>query len=52
MHYLIYYNGTPFYTNWFTVENNYVDGMVVFDLLNHEYTNDGKEWKEITEDHL
>lgn len=42
----------PFYTNWFDAENNFVEGMTVFNLLTHCYTTNGKDWKEITQDHL
>ncbi len=42
----------PFYTNWFDAENNFVDGMVVFNLLNHTYTTDGINWYKVKQDHL
>lgn len=42
----------PFYTNWFDVENRYVEGMIVFNLLVHMYTKDGINWQEIIQDHL
>ena len=42
----------PFTTDWFDAENNYVEGMIVFDLVNWSYTTDGKNWKYITFDHL
>ena len=45
-------NIKPFLTNYYSYENNYVENMIVFDLLNSEYTIDGINWLEITEDHL
>lgn len=44
----------PFLTNWYTHDNvfNIDVGMVVFDLVNRKYTNDGTQWKPIEEDHL
>ncbi len=52
MNYLILRDGEAFYTNWFDYENNYNDGMVVFNLLTDTYTTDGINWKEIEQDHL
>lgn len=52
MRYLILHNNEAFYTNWLDVDNNYVEGMVVFDLLRDEFTTDGINTKEIEEDHL
>lgn len=52
MNYLIYHDNTAFYTNWFDAENNYVAGMVVFNLLSGKFTEDGINWKDITQDHL
>jgi hypothetical protein len=52
MNYLIYYEGTPFYTNWFDSDNNFIDGMVVFNLLSRQYTINGKNWIDIKQDHL
>lgn len=45
---------TPFYTNWFDTQNHFNDslGMVVYDLVNHSYTDDGQNWLPIIEDHL
>ena len=44
----------PFFTDSYTDENNFTYGceMVVFDLFNHTYTNDGVMWQEIEIDHL
>lgn len=44
----------PFYTEWFNPENHFNKeaGMIVFDLLNHIYTTDGKIWNPIPKDHL
>lgn len=55
MQYLIICDGfAPAYTKWFDAENNFnADvNMVVFDLFNHQYTDDGKTWKDISFDHL
>jgi len=55
MKYLIITNdGEPFYTNWFEAENhfNIEVGMVVIDLVNSLYTNNGTHWEPIEEDHL
>lgn len=52
MNYLILHEGKAFYTNWYDFENNYVPGMVVFNLLSNEYTTDGTTWKPIEQDHL
>lgn len=44
----------PFYTNWFDAENHFrqdID-MVVFNLLSHKYTTNGKDWLDIKQDHL
>ena len=43
---------TPFYTNWFDAENNFSDGMVVYNLLSGRFTKDGKTWFEILVDSL
>jgi hypothetical protein len=45
-------NTKPFFTNYYSYENNYVDNMIVYDLFNSEYTIDGINWLEIDEDHL
>lgn len=52
MNYLILHNNEAFYTNWFEAENNYVEGMVVFNLLSDKYTIDGINWIKIEEDSL
>ena len=53
MKYLIYKQGhEPFFTKWFEVENNFAEGMVVFDIINCEYTDDGENWKKIGLDQL
>ena len=41
MKYLILHDGEAFYTDWFSVENNYIPGMVVFDLVADVFTDDG-----------
>ena len=52
MNYLIIGAGDPFYTNWFDYENNYVPGMIIFNLLTAKHTEDGINWKDTTQDHL
>ena len=47
-------NNTPFFTEWFDVENHFnkdVD-MAVYDLSENRYTTDGVNWNRIMEDHL
>lgn len=44
-------NEVPFLSKWFSIENNYVAGMIVYDLLNFTYY-DGTDLKEINYDHL
>ena len=50
--YLIIHDGNPFYTNLYKYENNYVDGMVVIDILNHKYSSDGRNFYDIEQGHL
>ena len=54
--YLVLDKENPFfrvyYSNHFDTENFFIDIMIVFDLHNHTYTEDGKEWKEISTDHF
>lgn len=53
MRYLVTLEGwEPFMTDWFDPENNYLPGMVVYDLIDMVYTADGHNWKRITKDHL
>lgn len=53
MKYLIYIPGSePFFTNVFDAKNNFVDGMVVFNVYQYIYTTDGVNWARITEDKL
>ena len=53
MKYLVTIKGsTPFLTKWFDIENNYMEGMIVYDLAKLEYTTDGENWNEIEIDHL
>jgi len=52
MTYLIFFEGKAFYTNWFGVDNNYSEGMVVWNLKKHTYTMDGVNWTDITFDLL
>ena len=42
----------PFFTSWFDVENNYSEGMIVFDLDFQTYTSDGVFWFGIKKDVL
>ncbi|NLH45600.1 MAG: hypothetical protein GX451_05685 [Acholeplasmataceae bacterium] len=54
MRYLITYKDPgvePFITQWFH-EGVFTPGMVVYDLLENEYTTDGKTWIAINEDCL
>jgi len=50
--YLIWHNGTAFFTRWYDYENNYMAGMVAFDLMKGLFTTDGTNWQDIPEDHL
>lgn len=52
MKYLVLHKGEAFYTNWFSKENNYETGMIVFNMENNTYTTDGDKWKKIEQDHL
>lgn len=55
MRYLITFNDDrvkPFFTDWFEPENNFVDGMTIFDMYAFKYSTDGNNWKEIMHDHL
>jgi len=55
MRYLITMNGNPpFLTKWFEYDNHWQDGinMVVCDLQNLTYTQDGKTWHPIEQDQL
>lgn len=42
----------PYYTHWFSLENNYTEGMIVVDLLNNVMSKDATRWDDIAEDHL
>ncbi len=45
MNYLITIDGhDPYFTKYFTYEDNYLLGMKVYDLSNRRYTINGKEW--------
>ena len=52
--YLVIIENEPFYTHWFDAENNFNNevNMIVIDFHKNVYTDDGINWKEITEDHL
>lgn len=45
-------NQEPFLTNWYDYENNYSEGMIVYDLETYKFTIDGKTWNDIMEDSL
>lgn len=45
-------NQHPFLTDWYSFENNYVPGMIVYDLARFMYTPDGFNWISIKQDHL
>lgn len=45
-------NNPPFLTKWFIPENNFIQGMIVFDLYTKTYYDGDGEWKDIPEDHL
>jgi len=55
MRYLVTMNGNPpFLTKWFEYDNHWQDviNMVVCDLQNLTYTQDGKTWHPIEQDQL
>lgn len=52
MNYLIIYEGKAFYTNWYEHENHYQPGMIVINLLSHEFSDDGISFEPIEQDHL
>jgi len=45
-------NNKPFLTKWYVYDNHYTEGMIIYDLVNFVYSEDGKTWKEINIDHL
>lgn len=42
----------PFLSKWYSYENNWIEGMVVYDLYDSTYTLDGINWIDIIEDTL
>lgn len=51
--YLIIINGSvPFLTHWYDFENNYEEGMTVYDFRKMMYTSDGVNWNQIQRDSL
>jgi len=42
----------PFMTPYYNFDNNYVDGMCVYDLDKLCYTTDGRIWNDIPLDNL
>lgn len=47
----IIHENKVFYTNYFDIENIYVEGIIVINNNNNTYF-DGNEWQEIEYDHL
>ena len=45
---------TPFLTDWFEPENHFNPDieMIAYDLVESKFTTDGKNWHDITIDHL
>lgn len=53
MRYIVTHNGKCFYTNWFSLGNNWSEGMVVVDLRKEQYMVDPQAgWLDIEYDHL
>ncbi len=50
-YYVITESGSVFLTDWFSVENTYIEGDIIIDTLNNIYY-DGNGWTKIMEDHL
>ena len=42
----------PFITNWYSFENNFIEGMIIYDLQNWTYSTNGKQFIDILQDHL
>jgi hypothetical protein len=42
----------PFYTEWFDPKNHFRPGMLVFDLRERTFTEDGYHWRLIEFDNL
>jgi hypothetical protein len=45
-------NHAPFFSERFSIENNYEAGMIVYDLYFNYYLDDGLKWKKIKSDHF
>lgn len=46
--YLIVKEGQePISTDWFLLESDYEEGMIVYDFINDRYTVNGVDWKKI-----
>jgi len=43
---------SPFMTELFMPENNFSQGMIVYDLYEDKYMTDGKTWRDIEYDHF
>lgn len=52
MYLIIPKDSDPFLSKWYDYENNYAEGMIVFDFSTKGYTTDGNNWKNIPENHL
>ena len=52
MRYLITGSGEPFLTTWYDVNHHWKNGMIVFDLTNQTYTENGIDWMPIERDSL
>lgn len=44
--------GKPFFTEWFSLENNYIPGLIAINIISKEITTDGETWQKLEEDHL
>lgn len=53
MRYLItFIDNDPFFSEYFSVENDFTLGMTVYDLSKKIFTFDGENWHPIEENHL
>ena len=42
----------PFFSQWFEYNNHYIEGMIIYDLMDKSYSKDGIIWIGIEIDHL
>ena len=42
----------PFFTKWYDFENNYSEGMIVYELITFSFTTDGENWQLLNTDRL